>query len=354
MPRGEEAEAVRAYVAKQKEYQDLSKAGFAEDVIKMIMQVGLKLDGRGLEILFEDGPMNDFCNTIAALNGSDPAVLKRSKMKMVKKWKEQGNASEYFTCNDGKGLRTCHIMLTVKGKHNLLMHIDADEDGLSHKIETICRNEASDVLTKLLHFSRALPSQVQTAHECRVVKKQVHEESKKQFRQQKKILCEKEGATEGAAMAKLRAATQHLYQGLFPQKTDAEGKPLFRKDGKTPINYTAVEMAQEATGKSKKQIYRKGLTEMANEPVFHAQLLQRSAMTYRMSAQNQDYLTAAKEVGASKGIDMMALCGLDKADPDSRTKLARLSFDRLTGIEHFGEQQQQQQQQQQQLQLMHE
>ena len=32
------------------------KAGFAEDVIKMIMQVGLELDGRGLEVLFEDGP----------------------------------------------------------------------------------------------------------------------------------------------------------------------------------------------------------------------------------------------------------------------------------------------------------
>ena len=58
---------------------------------------------------------------------------------------------------------------------------------------------------------------------------------------------------------------------------------------------------------------------------------------------------AAKEVGASKGIDMMALCGLDKADPDSTMKLALLSFDKVTGIEHFGKQKQQQQQ----LQLIH-
>jgi hypothetical protein len=205
------------------------------------------------------------------------------------------------------------------------------------------------MLTKLLHFSRALSSQVQTAKECRVLAKKAHEESKEQFRQQKKILCEKEGTTESQAMNKLRGASQFLYRGLFPEKTKPDGSPVLRKNG-SPVTYTAVEMAQLASGKSKQQIYRKGLTETANEPVFHAQLLQRSAMTYRMSALNQDYLTAAKEVGASKGIDMMALCGLDKTDPDSTRKLALLSFDKVTGIEHFGKQKQQQQQ----FQLTHE
>jgi hypothetical protein len=270
-------------------------------------------------------------------------------MKMVKKWKDQGNERDYFIiCHDGKSLRPHNIELTAKGKHHLLMHIDVDEDGLSHIIETICRNESSDMLDKLRHFSRALSSQVQTAKECRFMEKKAREESKEQFRQQKKILCEQEGTTESQAMNKLRGASQFLYRGLFPEKTNPDGSPDLRKDG-SQKTYTAVEMAQLATGKSKQQINRKGLMEMANEPVFHAQLLQRSAMTYRMSALNQDYLTAAKEVGASKGIDMMALCGLDKTDPDSTRKLARLSFDKVTGIEHFGKQKQQQQQ----LQLIH-
>lgn len=358
--RGDDADALRGYVVKQREYQVLSeslseacesnsKEGFAKAVLSMIVEVGLKLDGRGLQILFEEGKMSDFCHTIAQLNRSHPTTVKRSKMKMVRKWKKQANHSEYFRCETGKPLRECNIMLTVKGKHNLLMHIDTDEasDDLSHKIETICRNEASDVLTKLLNFSRALQSQVQTAQECLVTKKQVREEATEQFRQQKKIMCERDGTTDKKAENQLRGATVFLYAGLFPQKTAPDGTLMFRKDGKTPVTYTAGEMAQEATGKSKSQIYKKGLTEMANEPVNHALLLQRSAMTWRMSAFGQDYLTAAKEVGASGGIDLMALCGLDKHNPDSRRQLALLSFDPVTGIDHFGKQQHHHRQQQQ-------
>lgn len=186
---------------------------------------------------------------------------------------------------------------------------------------------------------------MQTSKECRVLAKKAHDQSIEQFRRQNKILCKKEGTTESQAKNKVRGASQSLYRGLFPEKTKPGGSPVFRKNG-SPVTYTAFEMAQPASGKSKQQNYRKGLTETANEPVFHAQLLQRSDMTYRMSALNQDYLIAAKEVGASKGIDMMALCGLDKTDPDSTEKLALLSFDKVTGIEHFGKQKQQQQQQQ--------
>jgi len=81
------------------------------------------------------------------------------------------------------------------------------------------------------------------------------------------------------------------------------------------------------------------VTGFANEPVLHAQLLQRSAMTYKMS-NGQDYVEAAKEVGASGGIDLMALFGLDKTNTESVQKLADLSFNKRRGIEYFGQQQQ--------------
>ena len=47
-------------------------------------------------------------------------------------------------------------------------------------------------------------------------------------------------------------------------------------------------------------IMRGGVTGFANEPVLHVQLLQHSAMTYKMS-NGQDHVEAAKEVGASGG-----------------------------------------------------
>jgi hypothetical protein len=36
-----------------------------------------------------------------------------------------------------------------KGKHNLLMHIHTEEEDMPHSLEKICRDKASDVMTKL-------------------------------------------------------------------------------------------------------------------------------------------------------------------------------------------------------------
>jgi len=346
--RGQDAVSLRQYVEKQPEYQTLITAGVANDVLKMIMEVGMKMEGQGLEVLFEEGSMNEFCHAIAAINRSLPKEVKKSKMKMVKKWKEQGNAQRYFTLDEGAKLAASNIRLTVNGKKNLLMHIDADAEGLSHDIEAKFRDETADVINKVRHFSRGLRSHVQMANECRVANKQVHEESKKQFRQQTKLLCEKEGLTEKEAMNKLRGLQQFLNRGLFPEKKTPAGERVVRKDG-TVVTHTAIEMAQAATGKTKVALYKRGLSEIANEPVHHAQHLQRSAMTYRMSARGEDAVTAAKAVGVSGGIDMMKLLGMDESDPESVQKLAAVCYDKVTGIEHFGKQKQQQQQQQLQL-----
>jgi len=340
--RGQDALSLREYVAKQPEFQTLITAGFAKDILRMIMEVGIKMEGQGLEVLFEEGPMDKFCDAIADINGSSRKEVKKSKMKMVKKWKEQRNAERYFICGEGAKLVASNITLTVDGKKNLLMHIDADADGLTHNIETMFRDEAADVINKVRHFSRELRSHVQIANECSVATKHVHEESKKKFRQQKEMVCEREGLTETQAINKLRGVQQFLNRGLFPVKTTPDGEKMRRKDG-TVVTHTAIEMAQAATGKTKAALYKRGLSEIANEPVHHAQHLQRSAMTYRMSALGEDAVKAAKAVGSSGGIDMMKLLGIDENDPDSVTKLAAVCYDKVTGIEHFGKQKQHQQ-----------
>ena len=340
--RGQHAVSLREYVARQPEYQTLMSAGLDNDILKMIMEVGIKMDGEGLEVLFEEGWMNEFCNAIASINGSTPKEVRESKMKMVKKWKEQGSAERYFTWEEGATWTATNIKLTVQGKKNLLMHIDTDAEGLPHDIETKFRDETAQLINKVRHFSRGLRSHVQMANECRVANKQVHEESKKQFRRQVKLLREKEGLTEKEAGNKLRGLDQFLNRGLFSEKTTPDGRKVLRKDG-TVVTYTAVEMAQAATGKTKEALYKRGLSEIANEPVHNAKLLQRTGMTYRMSAYGEDAVTAARAVGVSGGIDMMKLLGIDESDPESFQKFADVCYNKVTGIEHFGKQKQQQQ-----------
>jgi len=170
----------------------------------MIIGVGLKFEGRGLQaFLFADGPMAGFCDNIASLNGSNRKAVKLSKMKMLKKWSNEED--EYYVCEPGSSLIPSHITLTVKGKHNLLMHIDIDEEDMPHGLENMCRNQASDVLTKLLEFSRSLQSQVETAKKCSDGQKKTHEANKEQFRQQTKIMCEKNGYEEKPAMMRIRS-----------------------------------------------------------------------------------------------------------------------------------------------------
>ena len=48
LPRGDHAVALRAYIVRQPEYQNLSKSGLAQAALEMIMQVGLKFDGHGV------------------------------------------------------------------------------------------------------------------------------------------------------------------------------------------------------------------------------------------------------------------------------------------------------------------
>ena len=133
------------------------------------------------------------------------------------------------------------------------------------------------------------------------------------------MVCKQNNCSKESALNKLRSATQHLYRGVFD-------KP-------------AVQMVALATGKTKKQIYSKGgVLAHGNEPVLHVHRLQRSIVSVKMQ-KGMDWLQAHKEVGASGGIDMMKLCGLDPDDPNSERELAEVCFDRRRGYEIWGQQQ---------------
>jgi hypothetical protein len=51
-----------------------------------------------------------------------------------------------------------------KGEHNLLMHIDTEKEDMPHSLENICRDKASDVMTKPFELSRWLPSHLETVN----------------------------------------------------------------------------------------------------------------------------------------------------------------------------------------------
>jgi len=104
----------------------------------MIIGVGLKFEGRDLQAFLIDGPMARFCKNVASLNGSNRKAVKRSKRKMLKKWVNEKDG--YFVSEPGLSLIASHYTLTVKGRHNLLLHIDIDEQDMLHGLENMCRN----------------------------------------------------------------------------------------------------------------------------------------------------------------------------------------------------------------------
>jgi hypothetical protein len=311
--RGEENLAQREWILKRDEVQALRAA--CPDIFASLIEIALNYQGTGLDILFQSGPMIDVCNFIAECNESDRSRVKESKMKLLKTWENHRN--EFYSCNGA--LKPSNITLTPKGKHNLLLHVDLEQDGMSHKLESICRNQASDMITKLHDVSRKLPQYVDTALRNRLIKETEHEASTQENRKQVQMVCRRENCSERCAQNKLRSATQHLYKGVFQ-------KP-------------AVDMVTLATGKTKKDIYKKGVLAHGNQPLLHVHRLQRSAVTYKM-CEGKHFLEAHKEVGASGGIDMMKLFGLPPNDPDSEKKLAKVCFNREMGYEMFGRNQQ--------------
>ena len=347
-PKADAEQAVGAFIARQPDYQRLTPH-IHQQMLDMIVKFGLQFQGRALEsFLFADGPMLDFCRNIARFNGTNLAPVKRSKLKMLKTLANE--CDEYFFCDaccDPSDLSVRdigNITLTKRGKHNLLMHIDTDEEGMSHKLESLCRDQTSDVLSKLFEFSRKLPEQVKIANLCMDKKKLAHEKSKEQMREQRKVMVERGQCTdEKKAQNMLRGATQFLNRGLFPEIKTSDGAVAKHKDG-TPKTRPAIEMAVLANpGKSKQQIYNRGVTSYANEPVHHAMELQRSAVTFRMKSMGMSYLEAHKVVGQSQGIKLAALFGLDEDDPNFVQTLAEICFNQAKGIECFGDQMQQQQ-----------
>ena len=204
----------------------------------------------GLEILFADGPFLEFCVMIAKFNGTSSSSVKKSKFKMLQTWTNRDNEHyDYVVGQQRPQVLTMrdmgNIVLMVKGKHNLLMHIDTEEEGLAHSLENMCRNAASDVMTKLFEFSRSLPSQVETVNKCLDERKATHEKSKQQMREQIKILEGRQGLNSGQARRSLQGDAQFLYRGLFPEKKDRDGETILRKD-KTLVTFTAVEMVMKA------------------------------------------------------------------------------------------------------------
>jgi hypothetical protein len=157
------------------------------------------------------------------------------------------------------------------------------------------------------------------------------------MREQIKILEERQGCSSGQARRSLQGDAQFLYRGLFPAKKDRDGGTMYRKD-KTPVTFTAAEMVMKANPqiKSKQQVYSRSIMEFANEPIIHATLLQRTAVTARMN-RGEDHRAAHKAVGESKGINLALLFGIPEDDHD---QLADLSFNKTTGIELFGREQQ--------------
>ena len=324
-PKAEEEQALRTVIGRKPTAEMISRRIGPNlfDRLLDICNIGRKFEGSGLrKFLFEPGPMPEFCATIARFNSTECKDVKKSKMKMLKTW--QNDNKQFF---DYDPANPKSIILTVTGKHNLLMHIDTEEDGMSHDMENLFRNELSTHLQDVLELSDDLPRQFMTASNNYETKKARHEDGKVQQRRQRQLMV-KHGQAENdmKAMRKLQGATPILSRGLFPKKPS----------GKT---YSAVEMVLMANPeKTRKQIYSRTVTAHANEPVLHAMLLQRTAVTFRMS-QGEDYRKAHESVADSGGIDLMALCGLDKNDPASIQKLADLSYNKVAGIEHFGQQQ---------------
>eukprot|EP00802_Teleaulax_amphioxeia_P007857 Tamp_07865.p1 GENE.Tamp_07865~~Tamp_07865.p1 ORF type:complete len:519 (-),score=143.83 Tamp_07865:117-1673(-) len=346
---GPRLKQIREHIKNDSGYQTLSQYVGPENLGK-ILDLGLRFEGRGLDHLFVDGPFSDFCETIAKTNKAPLPLVKKSKLKRLKTWDNRDNVYYHYS---GPGdvapenLRVgdmCDIKLTVKGKHSLLMYIDTENDGLPHTLENMCVDEASDVITKLFEFSRSLPSRVQTVIKETLVRKETHEKSKQQMREQIKIMQDKNSSiTEKQALNRLRGDAQILYQGLLPPKKNPDGTTMTKKDG-TPKKHTATEMVMMANPKieKKQQVHSRTIVNYANEPILDAQKLQRSAVTYLMR-QGKDHVQAHKEVAESNGINLMALFGLDKEKDEEKRlqKLAELSFNRDEGIKHFGRQQQQ-------------
>jgi hypothetical protein len=324
-PKAEEEQALRTVIGRKPTAEMISRRIGANlfDRLLDICNIGRKFEGSGLKkFLFEPGPMTDFCATIARFNSTECKDVKKSKMKMLKTWQNDNNQFFDYDPASAKSIR-----LTVRGKHDLLMHIDTEENGMSHDMENLFRNELSTHLQDVFELSDDLPRHFMTASDNYETKKARHEDGKVQLRRQRQLMVNHgQAENDMKAMRKLQGATPILSRGLYPKKPS----------GKT---YSAVEMVLMANpGKNRKQIYSRTVIAHANEPVLHAMLLQRTAVTFRMS-QGEDYLKAHASVADSGGIDLMALCGLDKNDPASIQKLADLSYNKVAGIEHFGQQQ---------------
>jgi hypothetical protein len=86
------------------------------------------------------------------------------------------------------------------------------------------------------------------------------------------------------ALRSLQSDARLLYRGLFPEKKNPDGTTVRRKDGITPVTYTAAEMVLMASPQmeSKKQVYSRSITVFANEPCLDATRLQRTAVTAGM------------------------------------------------------------------------
>mmetsp|Transcript_55365 Transcript_55365/g.81387 ORF Transcript_55365/g.81387 Transcript_55365/m.81387 type:complete len:686 (-) Transcript_55365:79-2136(-) len=318
--KSEEEKALRKFVEQLPGFQMLSELVEPNKMCELV-NIGLHNDGRGLEeFFFSDGSMVDFCRMISDYNRVKMMVVKKSKMKMLMTWDNRNDV--YYVCNS-EPLSASNITLTVKGKHNLLMHIDtAEDDNNSHDLETLCRNKSSDIMTKLFNFSRSLPDQVETINLCKNKNQQMGRQNKLQHQQQRKIMHDQNGLSDKQARRRLAGLSVHLWRGLFPDTT-------------------AVAMVMLANPtETKKRIYSRSAQSFANEPVAHATYLQRSAVTFKMST-GTPFLQAHREVGQSKGINLIALFGLDKnTDDDARQKtLADLCFNRVAGYNHFGAQQ---------------
>jgi hypothetical protein len=105
---------------------------------------------------------------IAKFNGTKSVIVRNSKFKMLQTWTNRDNEHYDYVGGQRPQVLTMrdmgNIVLTVKGKHNLLMHIDIEEEDMPHSLENICRDKASDVMTKLFELSRSLPSHLETVN----------------------------------------------------------------------------------------------------------------------------------------------------------------------------------------------
>jgi hypothetical protein len=322
-------QALREYVVKQPAFQTLTQH-IPKEKAEELLAIGLRFQGQGLEILFADGPFLDFCVMIAKFNGTKSVIVRNSKFKMLQTWANRDNEHYDYVGGQRPQVLTMrdmgNIVLTVKGKH-------IEEEDMPHSLENICRDKASDVMTKLFELSRSLPSHLETVNKYLKTRNETQEKSKEQFREQIKIMAERHGVGSMQALRSLQSDAQLLYRGLFPPKKNPDGTTVFRKDGKTPVTHTAAEMVLIANPQmeSKKQVYSRSITAFANEPILDATRLQRTAVTARMK-QGMDHRAAHKAVGESKGINLALLFGVPE---DDVKQLADLSFNKTKGIELF-------------------